>query len=302
MCSELIEQHVHIDRNINDDRTDFNYLFRQINSLRDVHGRKIYFHFNGCGFLRQNAVSLLGALVRALQQNENIVYFDMSSMADQVAMNLKQNGFLNELGLGGPRWDGNSIPYREDKVILSDNYTIYLSQHWLGRDWVRISDKLKIFIIDSVIEAYINVFDHADSHVGVITCGQYYPKLGQLKIALVDLGVGIPFRVRTFLGIPEIPASDALAWAFEPNKTTKDDGTFARGTGLKILKTFIQENHGKLEIYSDKGYVCIAEGEARFENCIHEFRGTLVQITLMCDEAIYTLPNEDDYDSNEFYF
>ena len=59
------------------------------------------FDFSGCEFLQQNAVAFLGALVRLLQKNGNIVYFRTQSVNPKVRINLEQNGFLHSLGLGG---------------------------------------------------------------------------------------------------------------------------------------------------------------------------------------------------------
>ena len=120
---------------------------------------------------------------------------------------------------------------------------------------------------------------------------------------MVDMGVGIPQTVRDYLKQPEMSAEAALRWAFEPTKTTKDQNNFARGNGLKLLKSFMEENHGKLEIYSENGYACIDDTGNRFEkNRSRSFQGTIVQITLICDTDRYTLPEEEDYDSDERFF
>ncbi len=288
--------------NINDALADYDYLFRIINPLRPVKDTEIVFDFTGCGFLRQNAVALLGALIRILQQQNNTVSFQLDTIQAPVQMNLLQNGFLYQLGLGGAPWDGNSIPYREDTQINADDYANYLSAKWLGKGWVTVSADLRDYIVSRVIEAYINVFDHASSSIGVITCGQHYPNRRELNITMVDMGVGIPHTVREYLKKPEMTAADALKWAFEPMKTTKDQNNFARGNGLKLLQSFIKENHGKLEIYSETGYSCIDDKGNHFENRQQSFQGTIVQITLHSDIARYTLPVKDDYDSDEWFF
>ena len=293
---------VSIFKNINDNSWDYNYLFQLYEKLKNVSGVDVRFEFEGCRFLQQNAVAFLGALIRLLQKQHNTVFFALQSIAEPVRVNLEQNGFLYGLGLGGNPWDGNSIPYREDTTYDVNDYTDYLSERWLGRGWINVSEQLKDHIITRIIEAYINVFDHADSPIGVVTCGQRYPNKGELKLALVDFGVGIPFTVRTYLEQPNLSAQEALKWAFEPTKTTKDKGNFARGNGLKLLKSFIQENHGKLEIYSDTGYVRIDATGDYFTDRQSGFKGTLVQVTLMCDETRYTLPGEEDHDSNEWFF
>lgn len=293
---------VHISRNINDSKVDYDYLFDLCRDLRPIKNTEVIFDFTGCNFLRQNAVAMLGALIRLLQQQGNTVSFRLGTIEQAVHMNLLQNGFLHKLGLGGSPWNGNSIPYREDTTMAEDDYADYLSEKWLGKGWINVSADLRDHIVMRVIEAYINVFDHADSPVGVITCGQHFPKWEQLIITMVDMGVGIPQTVRDYLKQPEMTAEDALRWAFEPMKTTKDQNNFARGNGLKLLKSFMQENHGKLEIYSETGYACIDDKRNHFENRQRSFQGTIVQITLTCDQARYTLPNAEDHNSSEWFF
>lgn len=300
---------ISINRNINDDPADYEYLFSMCNQLRAIKNTVIVFDFTGCGFLRQNAVVVLGSVIRLLQKNDNEVRFELSTISDSVRSNLLQKGFLHHLGLVETGWNesGTSIPYREDIEIDDDSFTEYLSEKWLGRGWVDVSSDLRDHIVTCVIEAYVNVFDHAKSPTGIITCGQFYPdKNGtrgykELRITMVDMGVGIPQTVREYLKQPSMTAEKALEWAFEPGKTTKDHNNFARGNGLKLLKSFMEDNHGKLEIYSETGYVCIDDQGTHFESRLSNFQGTIVQITLICDAARYTLPQEDDQNSDEWF-
>ncbi|MBI5930398.1 MAG: ATP-binding protein [Chloroflexi bacterium] len=293
---------VNISGYINDAPSDYDYLFSLCDRLCGIKDSEVIFDFTYCRFLRQNAVVVLGALIRVLQQNGNVVAFQLDTIENRVRVNLEQNGFLHRLGLGGFPWNGNSIPYREDRFMVEDDYADYLSEKWLGKGWINVSANLRDHIVSRVIEAYINVFDHAASPIGVITCGQHYPFRHELRITMADMGVGIPNTVREYLKQPQMSAADALRWAFEPMKTTKDQNNFARGNGLKLLKSFMEDNHGKLEIYSETGYACIDDKGNHFENRQRSFQGTIVQITLICDAARYTLPEEDDHNSDEWFF
>ncbi len=294
MSSDSIN--IQISGNLNDDSESFEKLFQIYGRLKDIRGYKVYFEFSGCNFLQQNAVAFLGALVRLLQINDNIVHFDINTIMSQVRTNLEQNGFLHILGVGGQTWNGNSIPYREDRTFKSDDYEDYLSNKWLRFGWINISDRLKQYIANPVIEAYVNVFYHAKSPIGVITCGQHYPNKHLLKIALVDFGVGIPHTVRNYLQQPNMSASEALKWAFQPQNSTQNNAGVARGIGLDILKSFIEVNKGNLKIYSERGYMSIDTGKTHFVDKPTGFKGTLVQITLNCDARYYTLPDENPQD------
>ncbi len=63
------------------------------------------------------------------------------------------------------------------------------------------------------MEIYANAFEHGRTDIGVFSCGQHYPKLGELKLTVIDFGVGIPRNVRDFLKNSNLPADEALKWA-----------------------------------------------------------------------------------------
>jgi anti-sigma regulatory factor (Ser/Thr protein kinase) len=299
---------IHISSNINDEPKDYAYLFKLWRTIQENPHADFTFKFTGCGFLQQNAVAFIGGLVRLVLHRGNDVYFQLSSIQDNVRVNLEQNGFLHQLGFteqGYARrpWKGNSIPYREDKKHDDDSFVDYLSEKWLGRNWIDVDDSLKDHITQPIIEAYINVFDHANSPIGVITCGQYYPQRKRLKLAMVDFGIGIPNSVRSFQNDPNLPSEEAIEWAFQKGTTTKKGNPVARGVGLEFLKDFIEDNGGKLEIYSDTGYARIESGrEETYSKRRIGFDGTLVQITLQCKERFYQLPSIQDFDSGDDWF
>jgi hypothetical protein len=127
--------------------------------------------------------------------------------------------------------------------------------------------------------------------------------LKELKLAFVDFGVGIPFNVREYLKTPFITSRDALQWAFTPGHTTRDKlDNLARGNGLKLLTDFMDANNGKMEVYSDTGFARVGRGTPVFQEREVQFHGTFVQVSLKCDSRHYTLPSEDDFDSQEDLF
>jgi len=79
---------------------------------------------------------------------------------------------------------------------------------------------------------------------------------------------------------------DLLIWPDQPG--------VARGLGLDLLKEFVRLNQGKMEVYSNEGYVVIDQYGERFENRPVSFEGTVFHITLRCDEALYRFADEED--------
>lgn len=179
----------------------------------------IRFDFSGCAFLGQNAVAFLGGLARLILQRGGQVSFAWDTRRDAVAANLAQNGFMS--AFSGPRrpWSGNSIPYREDPQHDPYGFERYLTQLWLGRGWVNVSARLSEAIVGNMAEVYLNAFDHAHSPTGVFACGQHYPNIKELSLAIVDFGVGIPSNVRMFharhYAPEELSAVSCMKWAFQ---------------------------------------------------------------------------------------
>lgn len=219
---------------INDDPLDFDKLFALWNQANDDF-LDVNVNFSRCYFLRQNAVAFLGGLAHLIQSRYGTVTFNWNSLQDRIRTNLEQNGFMAIFGHAGGPWTGNSIPYREDAIEDKDNLIDYLKTKWLGRGWVHVSDRLRNEIVGRVWEIYANAFEHGESAIGIFSCGQHYPAHHELKLTVVDFGVGIPSNVRLFFRDDPrsrfLSAASCLKWAFESGTTTKPNGT-SRGMGL----------------------------------------------------------------------
>ncbi|MEQ8385923.1 MAG: ATP-binding protein [Coleofasciculus sp. A1-SPW-01] len=284
---------------INDELKDFELLFQLWQQVNQT-DLEVVFDFSGCSFLRQNAVAFLGGLARLIESQGRKVSFKWDTLDNRIRINLQQNGFMHIFGEGVKPWEGNSIPYREDRELDKTGLGDYLSEQWLGRGWVHIDQLLKNHIVSTVWEIYANAFEHGQTNIGVFSCGQHYPTLGELKLTVVDFGVGIPRNVRDFLNQTDLSADETLKWAFEPGTTTKHG--IARGIGLDSLKQFVRVNEGKLEIFSHNGYVIIDKTQETYQSSQTFFEGTLVNITLKCDESYYSLDSLNSEPSEEALF
>lgn len=283
---------------INDSPADFAMLIHIMDQVGSDTAN-VRFDFSNCKFLRPNAVAFLGGLTRLIEFRMGSFEFDWSSCtAPAVMTNLSQNGFMGTFNHPLPSWKGESIPYREDISLDMNGIMDYLADAWLGRGWVNISQKLKDAIVGKVWEIYNNAFEHSRTEIGVFSCGQHYRHYNELILSVVDFGEGIPVNVRSFLQkhveeglVAKISGANCLEWAFERGNSTCPQG-IARGLGLDLLKEFVTLNEGKLEIYSNEGYVIIDKNGERYENRNISFKGTIVHITLRCDERLYHFKNE----------
>jgi hypothetical protein len=275
---------------INDEPKDFDCLFQLWQQVQ-AETEEVIFDFSHCYFLRQNAVAFLGGLARQIESRGGKVIFNWETVTRRVSANLKQNGFMHTFNAGEEPRQGNSIPYREDLSEDRDGLIHYLAEHWLGRGWVHVSNMLKALIVGITCEIYANAFEHGQTDIGVFSCGQYFPRLKELNLTVVDFGVGIPQNVRDFQKNNHLPADEALKWAFRKGTTTRG-GEVTGGIGLDYLKQFVHINKGKLQIISHDGCAIIDEN---YENRQTFFGGTLVNITLLCDESHYAL----DFEAND---
>lgn len=282
---------------INDRPRDCDKLFAL---WRQSYGfnQDIRFDFSNCRFLRPNAVAFLGGLARLIESRNGRVVFDWDTLTEDVRANLEQNGFIHYFSGEIEPWKGNSVPYRWDPWEDGSDFAEYLSNRWLGRNWVHVSDALRDEIADKVLELYLNAFEHARSDLGTFTCGQHFPKQRQLTLAVIDFGLGIAASVREYFqnhypirSLEKLTAPTCLKWAFTSGKTTKPNGT-GRGLGLDLLKSFVQKNKGKLEVYSNDGYALIHSMGESYKQTSVSFEGTVAYITLNCDERLYCLSTE----------
>lgn len=279
---------------INDTFADFQTLAQLWEQVRIAGDQvDVQFDFTRCDFLRPNAVVFLGGLVRTVIDRGGKVHLNVATIKRNVRTNLEQNGFAHAMGADLPPWTGNSIPYREDRDQDEDGIAEYLKVNWLGRGWVGVSHELTNAIVGRMWEIYANAFEHSGTRVGVISCGQHLPKRRELLLAVVDFGVGIPSNARFYSGNATLSGDAAMQWAFTfGNSTAQKPGP--RGVGLDLLKEFIKATHGKLVIFSHDGYASIDEQGETYQNLPAFFEGTLVQVTLRCDDTYYSLSNEVD--------
>lgn len=250
----------------------------------------IQLDFHQCQFLTPTAIAFLGAVARRFQQDPH-VQINWTSFVPSVHEYLTRNGLLAAFGHGERGHVSHAVPFREDQPTghHADLMT-YLQHSWLGGPWIKLSPTLRDAIISRVLEGYLNVWEHSISPVGAITCGQHFPRLKQLSLTILDLGIGIPTSVRNFLKQPSLSDLDAIRWALQRGNSTGVRGT-ARGLGLDLLHQFVRHNHGSLEIYSYHAHVTINEHGATYAHRSSSFPGTLLQFTLQCDETSYDFSN-----------
>ena len=292
---------------INDNAEDFKTLAQLyvdvLDKINSAPGGKFELNFTRCDFLRSNAVVFIAGLLRLVKNKGASLEVNWASMQEAVLANLEQNSFAYNFGYDCEPWDGNSIPYREDTDWDHNDIIDYLTDKWLGKGWVDISNNLRDDIISNVCEIYNNAFEHNAEGVGVYTCGQHFPTKHELLLSIVDFGTGIPQTVRNYIseldngkyieGLNNTPDAPLLEWAFKHGNTTKSREEGPGGMGLDLLRKFIAANKGEMHIYSNRSHAIIrAAMPPVYEDTSSHFAGTMVHIKLQCDDRYYQYGNE----------
>jgi hypothetical protein len=280
---------------LNDEPRDFLNMFGLRDRVERSNATRIVLDFTYCSFIRHTGVAFLAGLIRHSALQGKVVRIEWSSIRNHIYDSLRQNGFASAFGdLGMGPWPGTSVPFREDRKGANTPAQVmrYLREDWLGRRWVNVSAGVAAAIQSRVWEIYNNCFDHSESAIGAMSCGQLYSRQRRLGLCVADFGIGIPALVRSFLGRPRMPASETLQWAFRAGTSTKSDLTKGRGIGLNILKEFIKLNDGKLSVYSGRGQAHVTKDGESFVDGPLEFHGTMVDIRFVCDDDLYVLSSE----------
>lgn len=268
---------------------DFSWLFTTWHQVATT-DKHVRFDFTECHFLRPNAVAFLGGLARLVEHAGRNAEFAWPTITDEVFLALKKNDFAEAFGF--PRYprDGASVPFKEYRRKEKDAICQQLIEKWIGAGFVNVSQDLQGAIVGNVWEIFENAFEHSNSQVGVFSCGQFFPTLRELELAIIDFGVGIPHNVQEFNGDSHLSPQDCMRWAFQEGTSTKADSV-GRGMGLDILKEFVKTNAGKLEVFSHGGYTLIEPDREAYMSRSNYFDGTLVYIRLKSDENFYQLGN-----------
>jgi hypothetical protein len=302
---------------IRDDESGYNLLFKIAAYMMSNPQRHFDFDFKGCSILDQNAVAMLGGLSKYIHAHDNMlglrcgVMFRVDSMSDLIRNKLINNNFLSHFT--SERFDGypsgDYIGYREHTEYLDvTEIALHLNNEWLSDSKISVTPALKNAVVGRIFEIFANAYGHGAERskiggLGVFSCGQYNKKEGQLKLTVLDFGAGIIENVKRHLG-SIISDIDAMKWALITGNTTKSDSLdedMARGLGFGLLSEFVSVNQGKLKIFSN---TCWAEScgveEYEVKTMKTPFNGTMVSITINCDDRHYGFLSE--LDASKQYF
>jgi hypothetical protein len=312
---------------IRDDESGFDKILKIAAEVFSAPKSNFDFDFSNCSRLDHNGVVLLGGLARYVNYQNSMakrtlsdlfnsnalssagVMFRVDSMSSLISNQMITNNFLSHFSksdfTGYPK--GDYIGYREHKNLLDDeSIASHLSEQWLSGEKLSLSPMLKNEIVSRIFEIFMNAYGHGASiqqisDLGVYSCGQFDPKEQKLDLTVLDFGPGIINNVSKHL--PQLDNEiEAMEWALKKGNTTHTDskGTgIPRGLGFELLLEFTKVNKGILRIYSNGAMACSnLDGTWSVKKAKYHFKGTLVSITVNCDDKHYKFssePNESQF-------
>lgn len=307
------------------DESGYRALFKLTSEVREDPNCSFDFNFKHCSRLDFSAVAVLGMLAKHVSwQNDagtNLlkglvfksagVMFLVDTMSDVIRGQLVENNFLSHFSRSGfsgyPH--GGYIGYREHGKLLDPNeIASHLYNEWLTDEKISVADDLKKAIVSRIFEIFMNAYGHGSiksSYIGAVSCGHYDRKEKKLHLCVIDFGLGVCETVKNYLG-SDISDIDALNWALKMGNSTKTDSNgldIPRGLGFGLLKEFVAINSGSIKVYTNN---CRALLDQRNEYIVTDggygFAGTLVEITINCDDRRHYKFVKQDLDDAKQYF
>lgn len=177
----------------------------------------------------------------------------------------------------------------EQTFGYSHSLSAYLKRSYFkGKDLSAFTNALN--------ELYANVADHADANGIAYSYIHFDEKIGKIKIAFCDFGIGIPTCLKR-AGITPAEGCGYVQWATKPGVSAKSSQHNA-GKGLDDVISSLPGKYDRLKILSEEELFIVGEKVAsdgtcsRIEKTLYQplcFKGTLIHF----EYDISELENEE---------
>lgn len=263
------------------------HLWHQMQGCRNEPIQIDWRHIN---WLDANLCSPLGAILYKAGRNLNTIQF--TNLPPQIEEILSKNNFLCMYGRKR-RKDiyGTTIEYKRFEIQDDRYFAAYIQEHLTGKGIPEMTPTLQKKFQESIFEIFSNAVTHSRTHLGIFSCGQFFPKKNHLDFTITDLGIGFYRNVKEALDLPLSPEK-SIEWAMQEGNTTRKDN-IPGGLGLKLLFDFIQKNRGRIQIVSDRGFWEYHNGKTSTHLFSDPYPGSMVNIQInTADPCSYCLTSE----------
>jgi hypothetical protein len=231
----------------------------------------------------------LGGILDIFQGNINNVKFNYIDR--DIERILLKNDFLSYFGYSRISDSYNTtIRFLKLKPTDGKYFNKYVVEELLRRtELPKMSELVKERMGEAIYEIFINAQIHSETKY-IYTCGQFFPREDRIEFTIVDTGIGFKRKINGRFN-SDLTSTQAIRWAIQDKSTTKIDVT--GGIGLALLREFIGNNRGKMQIVSDDGfYQFDCQGE-QIHNFKGSFPGTIVNLQFRTnDNSSYVLKGE----------
>ena len=277
--------------NVHNDFDGYNKLVNFYSEYKDEFLEDIKLNINI--WFDANLCSVLGSIVDKFSESLNSVNFMPS---DNIQIILQKNSFLSQFGYSSlSDTYHTTIKYLKLKTTDGRFFSDYVENQLLIREeFPTMSDAVQEKISQSIYEMFVNAQIHSEtSHI--YTCGQYFPARNTLDFTIVDTGIGFAGRIKKNFDL-EISSKEAIIWSLKDGNTTKKD--VSGGIGLALLKEFISQNNGKIQIITGNSLYQMSNRIEDFLTLDNFFDGTIINMSFKTDDSTsYTFVDElDDED------
>ena len=270
----------------------FSQLSRLALELENCFLDEVEIDMSGVGWFDANMCAPFGAILHRTRQSINTVSITISGIQDRVQTILSKNGFLGPYGF--PPMTNTyrtTIPYKLFKPTDLRYFNSYIKEYLRGKGIPDMTEALRKEFYEGIMEIFSNAATHSETKMGIHACGQFFPKDERLDFSLADLGIGIRMSILQ-MGDIDLTAAEAIQWAIAGRNTTRRGAT-PGGSGLKILREFVNKNNGRIQIVSDRGYWELNRGQEHLRSLEDPFPGTVVNLEFnTADNKSYCLASE----------
>ena len=205
-------------------------------------------------WLDGNMCGVLAGLLYSLSKERGLSFsFDANEVSTKFNNILSRNGFLDiELRGKLTNEDKTVLPFQAFHPKDKGGYISYLFEVLLVHEGMpNFTADEQGKIVDDLTELLSNIDLHAGTDHPFFICGQFYPKIGKVKLTVSDLGCGFLPKIAEFTNNTITTAKDAIHWAVNGN-TTKQDAT--GGINLKRMKKYFSSTDGEMHIATGNAY------------------------------------------------
>lgn len=202
------------------------------------------------------------------------VSVDNDNINEELKTILRKNNFFPQYGIASKLFDTYGTTINFFANIASNDKLIYEYIHEEVFPSIRgnISQDFLKEVSYCIFELVHNVTEHSNSE-RVYMCGQHYPQKRILRLAISDIGLGLPSKIKE--KNPHIVSDTAaVEWALEEGNTTKRGAE--GGIGLYSVRDKLLDR-GVLKVISNQAYYEIkSNGSVMSQTMPERFRGTLI--------------------------